>query len=519
MSRARAIGALFGLNVLGAAMGIGVVVLTAKAFGTKRELEVFFAATTLQQVLFRFIQGGQVSEAFLPVYHRLRHQLGVKSARLAYSVTFNWAILAAVTLMCVVWGAAPWFLRMLVPGFSAADRELGVAMFRITSLLVPLQVAGALQIGLSNAEKWFGRPEVFGVLAQLVSVAMIWSLAPRFGVWAMVVSTCFSQLVVNGGYIWTLRRLGYRHAWRLRMDGFNPKEVFRNLLHTSGQMVAVQVYSIALNAGLSLLPQGSYAVFRYARQFQDKTGSLLLRPVSTVFFTHFSEASIEGPERVRSLARSALAKTLLLGLGSIATLHACALPLLQGLFSGEHYPAAQVRATATLTVWLMGLLVPTAVFVVLRRVLVTAGLMGALYTALAISQLCAAGLLWWLGPKWGLAGIVVLLGLDQVTQVAMCWWLLWRRRPELVFTPDWKHLGRSLLAAILSACVVWFVTRGLGISESGFSRWFHLLVAGSLGGLAVVLMLGVGALLKLPEVHRLREILGRRWERLTAADR
>ena len=514
MSRARSIGTLTGLNVIGSGLGLSVSVVTAAYFGTTRQLEVFFAATSLQQILLRFIQSGQITEAFLPVYRRIRALRGIAEAQLAYAVTLNWAALASIGGTIVMWFAAPLFLRILVPGFAVEDRELGVIIFRVIALTIPLQLVGALQIGLSNAEKWFGRPEATGLAAQLVTLTTIPLLASKWGVWALVAAMVASQIVQNVGCIWVLRLLGYRHRWCLSCENFSPREVYRNLWSTSGQMAAAQLFGIAMNAGLSLLPQGSFAVFKYVQQIVTKVSGLFLRPVVVVFFTHFAEAMQEGAGRVRLLARSAVAKTLLLSIAAVGALSVCALPVLRGLWGSARFPPDQLKQAASLLVVMMCLLVPQAMNGVLRKLLVAGGLMSQLYLGIAAILIAAAPVARWLAPAWGLSGFVALQLATQLLQVVLAWLLLSQLQPQLLFRLDWRHLFQCIVVVVAAATVTDVLATWLGADALPDRRPLQLALGAVLGGFATVLMVAGAWVAGIPEFERIRSALGKTLRRM-----
>ena len=503
MTLSRAIGTLIGLNAVGAVVGVGGTLVTIHLFGTTRELEVFFAATTLQQVLIRFIQGGQLSEAFLPVYHRLKNLEGLQSARTAFAIVLNWTVIVTLVVAVLVWFGSPMLLNLLVPGFSEGDRELGVSMSRAIILIMPFQVMGAMVRGLLNAEKYFGKPESMAVAAQVLSIALLVLCVPYFEIWAMIVALAVSQLFLNGGFLVMLKSVGYRHQWRLQSQTFRASEVFVKLWYTSGQMASAQLMAIALNASLSVLPQGSYAVFRYVRQVTSKISTLLLRPISTVFFTHFAEAMTKDPSKVKALARSAMSKSLLLVTGATVTLIACAEPLLGGLWASSKFPPDQVRAAAGLMVFMTALFIPQAAFAVLRKLLVSAGQMGPMYSGIALVQLGAAILFWAFTSKVGLQGLVMILALTYSIQVGFAWWLLARKRKDLLFTLNVGHFVRCLLAGVIVGMTISGLNGVLGWSNWSLSRMEAVSLAATLSVSSVLMLMVVGCLLRLPELLRI----------------
>jgi len=254
MGAGRSIGILTILNVAGAALAIVQSVVVAWYFGTSRGLEVFFAASTLQGLLLALTQAGQLGEIFLPVYHRIRHDRGPQAAGRAFNVVLTWMLLGVAVLGPVLWWLAWPAVRLLVPGFSAADQEAGVWMFRALAPLLLVQVAATMMQMLANAEKWFGKPEAVDLAARVLGVAATAALAPILGVWAMVAALWCTAAVQAVGYVLLLRRLGHRIRPVLRQEGFSARSLFGNLVLTLSYVGATQVYAFVLNAALSRLP-------------------------------------------------------------------------------------------------------------------------------------------------------------------------------------------------------------------------------------------------------------------------
>jgi putative peptidoglycan lipid II flippase len=127
------------LNILGAIVALLNSVVTAYLFGTRREMEVFFAAATMLALVGTLTQTGQLAEAFLPMYHRIRHGLGQQAARTAFSVVLTWMLIGTVVLSMLLAVASPLLIRLLIPGFAQHDRMVATRMF---CALLPL-VRGA----------------------------------------------------------------------------------------------------------------------------------------------------------------------------------------------------------------------------------------------------------------------------------------------------------------------------------------------------------------------------------------
>ena len=510
MGSARSIGILTVLNAAGAGIALANSVVVACFFGTTRPLEVFFAASTLQGLVTSLTQTGQLAEIFLPIYHRLKHDQGVEAARRAFSIVVNWMVLLVLALSAMLWFLAPALLGLLVPGFSAGDRVLGVWMFRSLLGLLGIQACLSLVGTLANAEKWFGGPEAISVASRLGIVIAIALLAVPLGVWAMVASLWVGTAIHVLGYLVMLRRMGYRHRLCLRQEGFSAASVFYKLVVTFGYVGATQVYAFALSAALSLLEPGTYAAFKYAQTLYSRTNSVLLRPVSIVFFTHFSEALANGAENLRDLARSALGRCLGIAVLVASAVLVCGRPLVGGLWGSRHFGGRELDLAAQLLGVFYLLLFASALNQIARKITMSFGMVQRQYWSTAVVQVLSAAAAWALIRPLGMTGAMVTIAGNEVAlALAPLAVLAWWRRDLVVFYPPglvwrWAAAGAGGVAAAY----------GLVLASSGHTlvggRLGQLLWAAALGATAMTVAVAVAWLLNVYEVRKgLRVVLAK----------
>lgn len=517
MSTARSIGILTILNTVGALIALATSVVVAHFYGTARALEVYFAASTLQIILGRLMQTGQLGEIFLPIYHRIRHADGRQTAQRAFAVLVNWMVLFVAALSVGLWFLAPVLMRLLVPGFTDADRALGVRMFGCLLPLLVVQVVLSLAQTLANAERWFGKPEAIGVGARGTILIAIAALASPLGPWAMVAALWIGHGFQLAGYAVMLHRMGYRHRLCLRQEGFRAGSVFSKLLVTFTYVGATQVYTFALNAGLSLLAGGTYAVFKYVELLYAKTNAALLRPVSVVFFTRFSEALAHGMRDVRKLARSALSGCLGISVLVIVAVVVAGRPLLAGLwasgrFGGDHL----VLASHLLSIFYV-LLLASALGQIARKTAMSLGMVRCQYVSTSLVQLASAVCAWRLIAAFEVPGAMATIAINAVALGAVPLLILLIRRPDVCAFYSLGGMARWLVAgaAGLGVGLGMRTPVAAGLSALGLTgRPAEFALAAALGGSAVLVSLAVAWLVNVYEVRevlrRLRARLGRR---------
>src|SRR5512136_2402865 len=112
-----------GCFALAAAAGLFRNVIVARQFGIGADLDAYYAAFKLPDLLFTIVAGGALATAFIPVFAEFLARDDREGAwRLASAVT-NLVVLIVSGLAVVVALAAPWVVRYAVaPGFSAEQQ-------------------------------------------------------------------------------------------------------------------------------------------------------------------------------------------------------------------------------------------------------------------------------------------------------------------------------------------------------------------------------------------------------------
>lgn len=511
----RSIAILAFMNAAGALVAILTSAVTAHLFGTGRTLEVYFAASTLLSLITRLTQVGQLSEIFLPGYHRMRRECGIADAQRSFSVVVNWMLLAIACVSVLLWLMAPYVVHLLVPGFDDADRLLGTSMFRWLLPLLFYEILTSLLQTLSNAERWFGRPEAANVIGSMVSLLALMTFANIRGIWAMVIALWLGRTAQVLGYLFVAYRMGYRHKLILRQDGFSVRTLFGQLGFTLGYVGATQIYAFALNAGLSLLPQGMYAVFNYVQQLYSKTQSVFLRPVSVVFFTHVSVALAKGAQNVRDLARLALSRSLMIWGLLVAGIVVAGRPALAGLWGASRFGGANLTIAVRLLVVFYLLMFVSNIGQISRKSAMSVGAVRTVYLYSSGMQLLSAAVVFLLLPRFGITGAAAVVAVNMCALAAAPTVALWRVRPELVAAYPAAMLWRWILAMVVGIAVGTQMAGLHDFANPSTGRLASVVWAAALGAAVVAVSLAVAWLLKVPDVRTGTRML--RW-RMSSAE-
>lgn len=145
-------------------LGLLRSVIIAESFGTGVELDAYWVAFRLPDLVFQLLAGATLASAFIPVFAKTRADHGEEAAwRLASSV-LNLVLLATVAFAAVAFVLAPRIIPWLAPGLGEAtgDQEelysLAIDLTRLMLLSPILFAVSGMFMGILNARRHFLMP-------------------------------------------------------------------------------------------------------------------------------------------------------------------------------------------------------------------------------------------------------------------------------------------------------------------------------------------------------------------------
>jgi peptidoglycan biosynthesis protein MviN/MurJ (putative lipid II flippase) len=381
---------LFRVGILVAFGGFFVTSTTAWCYGVSVEVATFFAAWSICSSFQRLFQAGQLAEISLPRYLKEKEESGLSYALDRYSLLTNWMTIASIILSVVLALIAPSLSELLLPGFDQSQTKKAVELFRGLMPVIPAIVYGGFLQSLGNAEKQYGRFELWLFFGQIAAAVSVLTLHNSLGVWALVWSAWLTQLVALIGRLFYLNKVGCRPSRCLWIKGYSPRQLFSELGLTSTYVGVTQLYLLSLNAALTFLPPGLFAVFKYTELLFDRTSSLVLRPVSTVFFTDISLEASRGKSGLPKLITNTLAHFADYWGLYFCLIGACATPLISLAWGNSKFDWASVCLTSEFLTVLAGVSLFRAMGLVFRKYTIAVGSAHWQYTGYIFVQLMMA---------------------------------------------------------------------------------------------------------------------------------
>ena len=394
---------LFSLKLLTSLLGLIYSILQVRYFGVSRLIEIYFAAQTLVYLVTSLTQSGHLAEVFLPEYHKLeaiKKGLGFKGL----NIVINRMFLFGTLILSIVFIFTPFFIDLIVPGFTDEDKSQASLMFRVLIPYLYFQILNSFFITILNAEKKFGKAEIIGVTNTIINILCLLLLFNYMGVWALVLSLLLGKIIEFVFYVIQLNKIGFRFKLIYSMPEFDHNTFFKIMRSTFMYVGATQVYSVVLTASISFLPVGSLAIFKYVENLGNRIKSVFLQPFITIFFTTYS-SQISNKSSLKALFVRTLKNLTSVNVIILSGSLLLGKIIIDFLWGGDKFSQKEVDiAFIFLCFNIVGVFI-SSTGTLYRKIVVSEGKSKTLYQYWVFSQLFCAGIIYILVKHFGINGL------------------------------------------------------------------------------------------------------------------
>lgn len=493
------------LSIASSILGLFFSIVLAQCYGVSREVEIYFASTSLFFVIAALTQTGYISEIALPIYHQHIEAFGKKVAGRLYSQILNWMGLAATLVALFSALLSKQIIHFFVPGFSLEDQAKAQIFFLCICPLFVVEILRSLLGTLLNAEKIFGRTELANVASQVGNIVFVYLFYKSLGAYAAMFGLWFGQILSFGYSAYLVHKSGFRYRFTWKDSRFPIWSLLGKIQNTFSYVIATQLYMTGFNAALSLLPAGQYGVYKYAALIFSKTQGLLLHPVSTVFFSQFSKEYAKSVANVGRLILQCNRITILSSIVVLLMVYSVGMPAFCWLWLNEKFDLTNIQLAYQVLLLHYILLFFNGVALIYRKVNMTLGLVKELYLTFTVVQISFAVLLFFWPPSLGLFPLVA-SSMANVLVLAFIPPILARLKSPEVYQPiPISFLLKSFFISVLGLGILLFLKMQL-YSFPGFLSlgWLPVLIScGVAAGIITVLLFKIFRVEELDRVFNL----------------
>ncbi len=248
--------------------------ILAGRFGAGAELDIYYSAFRIPDLIFNLVVLGALSAGFIPIFTSLikdkqgsSYQSNQVAWRLASNV-LNFLLLGLAVLSVIGIVFAGPLTRLITPGFSPVDQATTASLTRIMFL-------SPIFLGLSG---------ILGGILQSFKRFLIYSLAPIFyNIGIIVGAIYFVDLWGISGLAWgvvlgaalhflvqvpSTYQLGFRYSLFLSWRDEKVRKIGRMMVPRTMSLAISQINLVVVTIIASTLPSGSLTAFNFANNLQ-----------------------------------------------------------------------------------------------------------------------------------------------------------------------------------------------------------------------------------------------------------
>jgi len=493
---------LSGAFLISRVLGYLRTVVLGTTFGAGPELDSFFAAFRLPDLIFQVVAAGAMGSALIPVLAGL-FATGERARAWQVVTTVANLLLVALSLLAIAaFVAAPLLVKALAPGFDEAGLARTSDLTRIMLAAPILLALGAVATSALHAESRFTAAALAPIVYNIAIIGGALLLGPSMGVTGLaigVVVGAIGNLVIQ---LPALLGRGYRPILRIDLHDPAAEQVLRLLGPRALGLGASQFTFIVMTALASGLGAGAVSAYSIAFALLQIPIGLVGVPLGIVIFPSISREHAVGAidAYVGLVTRSV--RLLVFAMIPITAIGvALRTPLVELLFGYGKFDAADIdRTAATLAAFLLGLAAHAAIAVLARAFYARQDTRTPVAAAiLAVVVNTALGILF-VGP-FGLPGLALAIAIAAWLEAGYLLVALGRHVPSFQPWSIIRVLVEAVVAGVVAAAMAVLVANGLhgwmGIGSEKVMIFAGTSVATVVGGAAFVL---VALVLRIPEL-------------------
>ena len=524
-SRSGVIGAvlLIGLSFLGSRLlGVARTAVIADQYGTSVELDAFWVAMRLPDLVFQLLAGATLASAFIPVYARALQNRGERSAWRLASIVLNWVLIGTIALSVGVFFAAEWIVPALAPGLGEdsgiQDAIIDDAVFLTRVLLLSpiLFAVSGMLTGILHARRHFLLPAISPMLYNLAIILGALLLPGELGVEALVIGVVAGSglhLMIQLPALSTaLARSGGGLGLHFDLGDVEAREVLRLMGPRMLGLAAAQINLIVLTFFGSLVGDSSISALNFAWLLLMFPVGLFGMSMATAVFPSLAErAATGGPGAVNALVSQTLRFTLFLAIPASVGMLLLRDSIVATLLEHGAFDATATQLVSdSLLFYSIGVFAHAAIEIVSRGFYV----LGDTRTpvALAISSMLLNVILSavLVGPM-ELKGLALALSISAIAEFVLLTLLLnGRLNRQLLSRTVWWSTIKTMVAAVIMGQLVWLLIEVLVGLDFARDSWIVLMLGVSGGG---VVYLALSLIMKQGEAealfHRAETVMSR----------
>jgi putative peptidoglycan lipid II flippase len=518
-------GAMAGATLTSRLLGMVREIVYARFMGTSWVASAFILAFTIPNLFRRLLGEGALTAAFIPIFKEKEKRDGDVAMWHAANAVISGLLIFTIILVVLgfvgVSGAISFGAQVQAGHFRFEEKTLlMLQLLRVMLPYVVLVCLAAVFMGMLNARGHFFIPAMGAATLNLVMIASVLWLAPRFGrnlpsveklpaqIFALAIGVVLAGIVQAWFQLPLLYREGFRYRWITPWKDETVRRVIRQMLPAAIGVAAFQINVVLVNLLAFWVKDYVVASFNYAVRLMELPQGLFGISLATYLLPTLSGLAAEKKfAEFRSELKQGVSYLVFANLIATVLLLTLAEPIIRLLFERGKFTANSTQQATLALVCLAPGLVAFSLVNILARAFYA---LGDTRTPMRVSVFCltlnlglAAVLVW----RYEQGGLGLANTASACLNVCLLTYALRRKLKRLEMSPLKKIVLPLALAAGLAGAIAWF-------GERFWERAIgHATLAMKIGAVfvpataAVVIYWTVTLLLKVPAAKEIGEVV------------
>ena len=487
--------------------------ILAGQFGAGDELDIYYAAFRVPDLIFNLLVLGALSAGFIPIFVSLLDDSNKPASnrdawRFANLVVSS---LVVILLILSVIGIvlAPQLLRLLTPGFSADKLAATVQLSRLMFLSPLLLGISGVVGGILQSFKNFFAYSLAPIFYNLGIIAGALFLVPRFGLlglaWGVVIGAALHLLV----QLPTLWHLGFRFQPLLDWRDAALRQIGRIMIPRTMGLAISQLNLVVMTILASALASGSLAIFNLANNLQSFPVGIFGLSFAIAAFPTIS-ALVGQPDKLKASLTVTIRQTLFLVIPATIIILALRAQIIRVILgSGRFDWQDTILTMRTLSYFGISIFAQSLTAILVRVFYAYKDSATPFWISLVAAAINIS-LAWPWSRQFGVAGLALAFSVSNIVNFILLWLAL-RHKGNIL---DNLAIGVGSLKMALAAAIAWpaiFTAKRLIAPLVDMDTFWGItgqLIGAAIVGLVVYLLICL--LLRCPEAKQLWQIASRR---------
>lgn len=468
------------------------------------QLDAYWVAFRIPELVFQLLVIGAMSAAFIPVYSKYR-EIDERDANKMAASMMNLVLLVFVGLSLIIYFNAVRFNQLITSAnFSAQQVHLAADLTRIMLLAQLFFAASNFMTGVIQAHQRFLLPALSPLAYNLGIILGIVFLTPFWGIygpaWGVVLGALM-HVAIQLPLAW---KLGFRPLPSFR---FNHPGVKEMLTLIPPRTLAISVDQIELFASVYFttgLASGSLTMLNLAQQLMNAPTRVFSVPIGQASLPFLSrEAAKNRVDEFKKTLSQTLNQVLFLAFPAGVLLLVLRIPLVRLAYGAAEFPWSATLVTGKLVaIFALAVFAYGGIHVLVRAYYALHDTRTPFVVALGCVGL-STGIMWVNSRVWhlGILGIGMALSISTLTQFLLLFLIMHKRYKTIDTRMIVQSQSKIMLAAAVMGVLLWSLMRLLDKLVFDTTRTIPLIALTSIVGIiGLALFFEMAKLLKIPEL-------------------